>query len=90
MKKNRIIAVFAGVLVLCALSVAWADAEPERELSETVLANIDALTNDEAPEDLVVKCFCKTKWFSPNICSANADGAYCGGDPCANHDSNCR
>lgn len=27
----------------------------------------------------IVKCYCKTHWFSPNVCSVNADGGYCGG-----------
>ena len=38
----------------------------------------------------VVSCYCKTNIFSHNVCSANASGAYCGGDPCSNHDGNCR
>lgn len=38
----------------------------------------------------VVQCYCKTKWFYPNICSVQADGGYCGGDPCSNHDGNFR
>lgn len=52
-------------------------------------ANVEALTHSESGGE-VVKCYCKTNWFSPNVCSANADGAYCGGDPCSNHDGNCR
>lgn len=37
-----------------------------------------------------VNCYCKSNWFSPNVCSANASGPYCGGDPCDQHDGNCR
>lgn len=54
------------------------------------MSNIEALaTSAESPSE-VVKCYCKTNWFSPNICSASASGSYCGGDPCSNHDGNCR
>lgn len=58
-------------------------------LSDIQLANIEALAKEESGE-LVVNCYCKTNWFTPNVCSANASGAYCGGDPCPNHDGNCR
>ena len=53
-----------------------------------LLANVEALTVGEGVE--VVKCYCKANWFSPNVCTANGSGAYCGGDPCSNHDGNCR
>lgn len=53
------------------------------------MANLEALTDNESG-GLTVQCFCKTNWFSSNVCSANASGSYCGTDPCANHDSNCR
>ena len=73
--------------------------------SDLFNANVEALasgddnTDDEdgseagdggSGGELVVKCFCKTNWFSPNICTVGGSGGYCGGDPCANHDSNCR
>ena len=56
---------------------------------------------DEAPESVELKkgnsdkedrynCFCKTNWFSPNVCTANASGIYCGESPCAEHDAECR
>lgn len=51
------------------------------------LANLEALTSGES---LTVNCYCKTRWFSSNVCSAAGDGSYCGGDPCPNHDGNCR
>jgi len=35
-----------------------------------------------------VSCYC-TKPFG-KICSAKRKGSYCGGDPCSNHDGNCR
>ncbi len=59
-------------------------------LSETQLANIEALTGTENSVGEVVKCYCKTNWFTANVCSANASGTYCGGDPCSDHDGNCR
>ena len=59
------------------------------ESSSLFDANVEALTRSESGGE-VVKCYCKTNWFSPNVCSANADGGYCGGDPCSDHDGNCR
>lgn len=53
-------------------------------LTENVLALSDV------SGDKTVSCYCKTKWFSPNICSANASGNYCGGNPCDQNDGNCR
>ena len=51
--------------------------------------NVEALSRTDAG-GLVVQCKCKSHFFSPNVCTVNSDGGYCGGDPCANHDSNCR
>ena len=53
-------------------------------LAENVLALSDAGGGK------TVSCYCKTNWFSSNVCSANASGAYCGGNPCDQHDGNCR
>lgn len=52
-------------------------------------ANVEALSDSESGGEFV-KCYCKTGWFSPKVCSVNGDGGYCGGDPCSNHDGNCR
>lgn len=79
-----------GGLVLLALE--FVPRSDDFQLSFLQLANIEALSIPEEGDggDEVVKCYCKTNWFSPNICTANGDGAYCGGDPCSNHDANCR
>ena len=62
----------------------------ENKLEESFYAdNVAALSGDESDPD-VVKCYCKSRLWGSNVCSANADGAYCGGNPCANHDGNCR
>lgn len=53
-------------------------------------ANIEALTSGETGGGHVVACYCKVNWFSPNVCSVQDDGRYCGGDPCDTHDGNCR
>ncbi|MCI1682561.1 MAG: NVEALA domain-containing protein [Bacteroides sp.] len=58
-------------------------------MSDLVLANVEALADGESGGG-TVSCYCKTNWFSSNVCTANGSGAYCGGDPCANHDGNCR
>ncbi len=60
--------------------------QPKNSLLE---ANVQAITVP-GTGGVEVHCYCKSRWFSPNVCSANADGAYCGGDPCSNHDGNCR
>lgn len=62
---------------------------PSTIRNQVLLDNVEALAGGDAGGE-IVKCYCKTHWFSPNVCSANADGAYCGGDPCSNHDGNCR
>lgn len=83
MKKRIILA--SIILALIPLAIRAID-QPKYSLLE---ANVEALLTPETGGE-VVKCYCKTHWFSPNVCSANADGAYCGGDPCSNHDGNCR
>lgn len=57
--------------------------------SDLVLANVEALADQESGGHSV-SCYCKTNWFSSNVCTANGSGAYCGGDPCDSHDGNCR
>ena len=83
MKKRIILA--SIILALIPLAIR-AIGQPKYSLLE---ANVEALLTPETGGE-VVKCYCKTHWFSPNVCSTNADGAYCGGDPCSNHDGNCR
>ncbi len=58
--------------------------EEDLLLAENVLALSDAGGGK------TVSCYCKTNWFSSNVCSANASGSYCGGNPCDQHDGNCR
>lgn len=83
MKK---ICVVIGGLAFAILSVMTF---AERSIEPTFFqANIDALAESEGGQ--VVSCYCKTNWFTPNVCSVNADGGYCGGNPCSNHDGNCR
>lgn len=36
-----------------------------------------------------VECYCVRSAASPT-CSVMGEGGYCGGDPCINHDTNCR
>lgn len=62
----------------------------QRQYTPEEIANIEALTAGESGGGHVVVCNCKTNWFSPNVCTANSSGRYCGGDPCDNHDNNCR
>lgn len=82
-------------IALIALVLIFNPLSQDYSLSDLQLTNIEALSShieepDEGGEGEVVKCYCKMNWFSPNVCSANADGPYCGEDPCSNHDGNCR
>lgn len=90
MKKFFIIAalaIFAG-----GSFAAWSTNEGE-EMTELQRANVDAsVLSDPEPgptPDPNVKCYCR-KSGTVYLCSARGTGAYCGGDPCVNHDSNCR
>ncbi len=88
MKKIFLFAVVAAAIG-AGTCLGFQSATTVEEFDSIQLANLHALTEDEG-DDYVVRCFCKTNWFSSNICSANAEGAYCGGDPCVSHDTNCR
>ena len=100
MKLKKNVAMMAFVMSFVGYGVCNSQVSNLQE-SDLFNANVEALASgDNNPNDeeeggddgggLVVKCFCKTNWFSPNVCSVNGSGGYCGGDPCANHDSNCR
>ncbi|MFR3328742.1 MAG: hypothetical protein ACLTSL_00995 [Odoribacter splanchnicus] len=61
------------------------------EAEKFMLVNIEALTRDESGgSSEIVKCYCTKKLFGTNVCTTGANGSYCGGDPCSNHDGNCR
>ena len=101
MKLKMNVALMAFVMTFAGYGICNSQVSNLQE-SDLFNANVEALasgddnTDDEEGDDgeggggLVVKCFCKTNWFSANVCSVNGSGGYCGGDPCANHDSNCR
>lgn len=91
MKKIKILIVS---VLFCAMGYVAYIAHEKMNMSEVenfMKANIEALTlNEPGGGGEVVKCYCKTHWFEANVCSATGDGRYCGGDPCSNHDGNCR
>lgn len=58
------------------------------EAEKLMQANVEALTSGEGGE--VVKCYCTRKIVGKNVCTVGANGGYCGGNPCSNHDGNCR
>ena len=79
-----IIAISAGSMLHLAVS------RPiPNNYSAMEMANLEALTNNEG-SGLVVECFCKISNDGVGICSAMGNSRYCGVDPCAAHDSNCR
>ncbi|MDE6157487.1 MAG: hypothetical protein K2K22_09905 [Muribaculaceae bacterium] len=87
---KKLFLIVALIATVSAIAISFNRNSKENELSITELANIEAIANAETPGGFYVICYCKTNWFSPNVCSANADGSFCGGDPCIDHDSNCR
>ncbi|MFI3263201.1 MAG: NVEALA domain-containing protein [Rikenellaceae bacterium] len=83
---------FTCALALCAMGMVGYNAYQNSTMTEEerlLMANIEALSSD-SESDETVKCYCKVNWFSNNICSAAADGSYCGGNPCSDQDANCR
>lgn len=101
MKKKVNLALMAFVMTFLGYGVCNSQNSNLQE-SDVLNANVEALASgDDNTDDeeeggdggggLVVKCFCKqTSEEGRYICSAMGSFAYCGGDPCANHDSNCR
>jgi len=90
MKKVKILV--ASVL-FCAMGYVGYSAYEKMKMpkiEEFVKANIEALTSYESGGGEVVKCYCTKKLLGTNICTTGANGGYCGGDPCSNHDGNCR
>ena len=91
MKKVKILV--ASVL-FCAMGYVGYMAHEKMTMTEAekfMLVNIEALTRDESGgSSEIVKCYCTKKLFGTNVCTTGANGSYCGGDPCSNHDGNCR
>lgn len=85
--KKLLISAFAIAAIITGVSAISQSESHSKNIVSMI--NIEALTNGETSGPTVM-CYCKSKLFSPNICSANASGTYCGGDPCSNHDGNCR
>lgn len=86
MKKKLILSVI--VATISTVSAISFEGQNSKD-NDLFVSNIEALSKEGEGSE-VVKCYCKIHWFSPNICSANANGSYCGGNPCSNHDGNCR
>lgn len=102
MKSKMNVALMAFVMAFAGYGVCNSQIS-NLQKSDLFNANVEALASgddnpneeDDSKDDgdggLVVKCFCKkTSEEGRYICSAMGTFAYCGGDPCANHDSNCR
>ena len=84
-KKFFFIAVSAIVAVSAGI---FAYLNSESKSDDMFSANVEALADNEGGE--TVKCYCKTRVTRPNVCTVQGSGGYCGGDPCSNHDGNCR
>lgn len=84
---KKIYLAFSCVLICAVAIICKSNYKDDTSIA---LANIEALGGGESSGEETVKCYCKTHWFSKNVCSAEGSGAYCGGDPCSNHDGNCR
>ena len=57
--------------------------------SDLLLSNIEAFAS-EGEGGLTVECLCKSNDDRPTVCVVEGGGSYCGADPCAYHDANCR
>ena len=101
MKKKVNLALMAFVMTFLGYGVCNSQNSNLQE-SDVFNANVEALASgDDNTDDeeeggdgggsgSTVKCFCKTNWFSPNICRANASGVSCGESPCKDRDADCR
>ena len=88
--NNKTILFAAGAVLLAASAFTFASVNTSNDpMDDLFKANVEALAYNESGSE-VVKCYCKTKWFSPNVCSVQGSGGYCGGNPCSNYDGNCR
>lgn len=87
--KKKIMGIIAILAVVAVAGYNVLTSHKDVNLSDLLLANVEALADSE-DGNLTVTCYCKTNWFTPNICSANSDGTYCGGSPCSDHDGDCR
>ena len=88
--NKKIILFAAGAVLLAASAFTFASVNKSNDpMDDLFKANVEALAYNESGSE-VVKCYCKTKWFSPNVCSVQGSGGYCGGNPCSNYDVNCR
>lgn len=81
--------IFISIATLAIATVSMISMASRSESISLFDANVEDLASSESDGE-IVKCYCKSSWFSSNVCSVNADGGYCGGDPCSNHDGNCR
>lgn len=86
-KVNLMMAIAAIAATSCFISYDAIANSSDKSATVMSLANLEALSNDE---NLTVNCSCEFKFFGPNICTVGGGGGYCGGDPCPNHDLNCR
>lgn len=88
MKKYLFTVLVAGAIGI-GTGTAYCLSGDAENLSSLGMENLEALANNEGSGHEVV-CNCKSNWFSKNVCSADGSGSYCGGDPCDQHDNNCR
>lgn len=92
--KRKIFKAFFAVVTVAAVGLgsykAYGSYVAANNCEENLLLAENVLALSEVGGGKTVNCYCKSIWFSPNICSANASGTYCGGDPCDQHDGNCR
>ncbi len=66
-KEMKKVLVSAIAAVSVGIGLGYVCFNPENNLSDLEFANIEALSGGEAGSQ-VVSCYCKTKWFSPNVC----------------------
>ena len=89
MKKRTYLALSIVIVIISAGYNIYQNQKTETTLSDLALANVEALANTGAGGGETVKCYCKAS-DGRYVCSALGNLAYCGADPCSNHDGNCR
>ena len=80
---------YAALLAVAVIAFTGYNVYQSSTLSDLALANVEALANTGEGGGETVKCYCKAS-DGRYVCSALGNLAYCGADPCSNHDGNCR
>lgn len=88
-EKRVYVALSIAIVIMSAGYNIYQNQKAETTLSDLTLANVEALADTGEGGGETVKCYCRAS-DGRYVCSALGNLAYCGADPCSNHDGNCR